>query len=335
MDGEQKVAETSFASFCKKKCYAENCKLHFSIFCLLVAIVLVFGTSVNAAPYDPYTWRDSTWDYRSEDPVDTVTQVFSAPKVAGVASLTLIAYGAAYWLVFQKGWWDDERSHFHFENDFDYALNLDKLGHFAAGVVLAEGFYDGYYWAGASEFQAYLFAGLSAMATHIAIDIKDGLSPEWGFSIFDVLSGTLGGFYPMAERYVPLFKYIDLKWSYWINTRVYYRQSDTGVFTDDYVNETFWASFKPYRLLPAGARKYYPSWLAFAVGLSIDEGVFTDDPHPKREVYIALDYDLEAFRPQSRMAREVVKFLNYIKLPAPTIQVYPFVKVHWLYPIKF
>ena len=296
-------------------------------------LVLLAGTAV-AAPGDPYTWRDSTWDYRSEDSVDIAAEV-SVPKVAGVASLTLIAYGAAYGLVFAKGWWDDEHSHFHLENDFDYALNLDKFGHFAAGVVLGESFYEGYRWAGASEFNSYLFAGLSAMMTHVAIDVKDGYSPEWGFSVFDVLSGTLGGFYPMAERYIPLFKYIDLKWSYWINTKAYYRQSDTGVFTDDYVNQTFWASFKPYRLLPSGARAYYPSWLAVAAGLSIDEKVFTGEPHPRREVYLAFDYDLEAFRPQSRLARTLVKYLNYFKLPAPTIQVYP--EFHWylLYPIKF
>ena len=296
-------------------------------------LVLLAGTAL-AAPGDPYTWRDSTWDCRSEDSVDIAAEV-SVPKVAGVASLTLDAYGAAYWLVFHKGWWDDEESHFHFENDFDYALNLDKFGHFAAGVVLGESFYEGYRWAGASEFNAYLFAGLSAMMTHIAIDVKDGYSPEWGFSICDVLSGTLGGFLPMAERYVPLFKYIDLKWSYWINTKAYYRQSDTGIFTDDYVNQTFWVSFKPYRLMPSGASAYYPSWLAIAAGLSIDEKVFTKEPHPRRELYLALDYDFEAFRPQSRLARTLVKYLNYFKLPAPTIQVYP--EFHWylLYPIKF
>lgn len=313
---------------------SKSCAL--KAFAVRACVVLLFLLATNsfAAPGDPMTWRDSTWDYRSEDSVDLATDV-SWLKVGGVASLTLVAYGAAYWLVFEKGWWDDERSHFHFENDFDYALNLDKFGHFAAGVMLGESFYEGYRWAGATEFQSYLFAGLSAMMTHIAIDVKDGYSPEWGFSVFDVLSGTLGGFYPMAERYIPIFKYIDLKWSYWINTRAYYDQSETGVFTDDYVNQTFWASFKPYRLLPAAARQYYPSWLAIAAGLSIDEKVFTKEPHPSREVYIALDYDLEAFRPQSRMARTIVKYLNYFKLPAPTIQVYP--EFHWflLYPIKF
>lgn len=292
----------------------------------------------------PLTWRDSTFDYRTEDSKDIAPKV-SIPKSIGVASTTLIAYGAAYWLVFDKGWWDDQSAGFHFENDFYYAKNLDKLGHFAAGVVLAETFYEGYRWAGISEFYSYLFAGLSAMSTHIAIDVKDGFAPKWGFSIFDVLGGTIGGFLPMAERYVPVFKYIDLKWSYWINSDAYYDQNhkaSEGIFTDDYVNQTFWASFKPYRLLPKAAQKYYPSWLAFAAGISIDDGAFTyeykkhiNEDIAHYEIYLALDYDLEALRPQSRWARTLVKYLNYIKFPAPTLQVYPDVKVHWLYPIKF
>ena len=321
----------AFGLFASRKMNAKICAF-------LLMLSLVFPAAALSSPGDPLTWRDSTWDYRSEDPSDIKSEIEPA-KLFGVASLTLIAYGAAYGFVFEKGWWDDNGGRgFHFENDFDYALNLDKFGHFAAGVVIGESFYEGYRWAGASEFQSYLFAGLTALATHIAIDIKDGFAPKWGFSIFDVLSGGLGGFLPMAERYVPLFKYIDLKWSYWINSNAYYdqeHQASGGVFTDDYVNQTFWLSVKPYRLLPESARRYYPSWLAFAIGLSIDDKVFTGEPHPRREVYLALDYDLEAFRPQSRLARYLVKMLNYFKLPAPTIQVYP--EFHWylLYPIKF
>ena len=307
----------------------------------VLMLSLVFPAAALSSPGDPLTWRDSTWDYRSEDPTDIKSEIEPA-KLFGVASLTLIAYGAAYGFVFEKGWWDDNGGRgFHFENDFKYALNLDKFGHFAAGVILGESFYEGYRWAGLTEFKSYLFAGLSAMATHIAIDVKDGYSPAWGFSIFDVLSGTLGGFWPMAERYVPVFKYVDLKWSYWINSTYFYDKTThrgDAVFTDDYVNQTFWASFKPYRLLPANVRKYYPSWLAFAAGLSIDEKAMdfhAPDKERHREVYLALDYDLEAFRPQSRMARTFIKYLNYFKLPAPAIQVYPEFNWYLLYPIKF
>ena len=295
-----------------------------------------------AAPFDPPTWRDSTWDYRSEDSDDIKPEI-SWWKVGTVGGVALSSFGAAYIFVFAEGWWDDERSHFHFENDFDYALNLDKFGHFAAGVVLGETFYEGYRWAGLSEFKSYLFAGLSAMTTHIAIDVKDGYSPKWGFSIFDVLSGSLGGFWPMAERYVPVCKYVDLKWSYWINSNAYYDKAaghtGSAVFTDDYVNQTFWASFKPYRLLPESIRRYYPSWLAFAAGLSVNEMTMLHTRHNTserhREVYLALDYDLEAFRPQSRLARTLIKYLNYFKLPAPAIQVYPEFNWFLLYPIEF
>lgn len=326
----RKANGSAFGSSASRKINAKICAF-------LLMLSLVFPAAALSSPGDPLTWRDSTWDYRSEDSVDILPEI-KPWRMAGVTSLTLISYGVAYGFVLKKGWWGEKGHDFHFENDFDYALNLDKIGHFAAGVAFSEFFYEGYRWAGASEFKSYLYAGLSALATHIAIDIKDGFAPKWGFSIFDVLSGGLGGFLPMAERYVPLFKYIDLKWSYWINSNAYYNQNhqaSDGIFTDDYVNHTYWLSVKPYRLLPEAARKYYPSWLAVAVGLSIDDGVFTGSKNPHREVYIALDYDLEAFRPQSRLARTIIKALNYFKLPAPTIQVYPKFNWYLLYPIKF
>lgn len=306
--------------------------------CLLFLCEGAFAFLSPEAPSEEF-WRDRYFDYRKEDATDS-TRKFSVPKFAAVASTTLLAYGAAYWLIFDKGWWDEGKTDFHFENDFYYAKNLDKLGHFASGVLMGELFYEGYHWAGVNEFYSYLLAGGSAFLTHVAIDVKDGYSPDWGFSVFDVIFGTLGGFLPMAERYVPIFKYFDLKWSYWINTKAYYRSSDTGIFTDDYVNQTFWLSLKPYRMLPQKARAYYPEWLAFAFGLSIDEGRYVRGENGKLkkghyEIYFALDYDLEAFRPKSRLARTLVKTLNYLKLPAPTLELYPDFRLHWLYPIKF
>lgn len=303
----------------------------FFILTLLISSHSLFAASNSE-------WRDSLFDYRSEDPQDSLRE-FSIPRFVGVASLTSVSFIAAYALVFQKGWWEDQERGFHLDpikNDFHYSLNLDKMGHFASGVALGEFFYESYYWTGLSEFHSYLFAGLSASLTHVGIDIKDGFSPSWGFSFFDVFAGSLGGFYPMAKRYIPAFKYFDLKMSYWINTKAYYRQSETKIFTDDYVNQTYWLSLKVYRLLPTPARKYYPDWLAFAVGLSIDEGVFVNGVGKgKREIYLALDYDLEAFKPKKNWSRLLVKSLNYIKFPAPSIQVYPETKFFLTYPIQF
>ncbi|MDR1759575.1 MAG: YfiM family protein [Fibrobacter sp.] len=298
----------------------------------LFAVLLL--STLQAEEPETIHYRDRTFDYRSEDTLD-LSREFSPWRFAAMASLTSASFIAAYVFVFEKGWWDNEESSFHFENDFEYALNLDKLGHFMGGVLLSEVFYEGYRWSGVSEGYSYLFSGISASLVHVGIDIKDGYSPEWGFSIFDVLAGTLGGFYPMAKRYIPAFKYFDVKMSYWMNSKAYFRQSETDIVTDDYVNQTYWLSLKIHRLLPASIREYYPMWLAFAAGVSVNEDTFIRGRKGKREVYLALDYDFEAFRPKSRLARQIVKFVNYIKFPAPTVQIYPERKFFWLYPIRF
>ena len=114
-------------------------KLNAKICAFLLMLSLVFPAAALSSPGDPLTWRDSTWYYRSEDSVDLQLEI-KPWRLAGVASFTLLAYGAAYGFVFKKGWWGDDERGFHFENDFDYALNLDKFGHFAAGIVIGETF---------------------------------------------------------------------------------------------------------------------------------------------------------------------------------------------------
>ena len=41
---------------------------------LVLALVCLVQPSLSA-PYDPPTWRDSTWDYRSEDSTDLAGEV--------------------------------------------------------------------------------------------------------------------------------------------------------------------------------------------------------------------------------------------------------------------
>lgn len=262
-------------------------------------------------------------------------------RLAGVASLATVSFIGSYYLVLKEGWWDSSGNDFHFENDFEYAKNIDKAGHFFSGVLLAEGFYDGFRWSGVSEFNSYLLAGSMASLTHVGIDVKDGFSPGWGYSVFDVLSGSLGGFYPMAKRYVPAFQYIDYKFSYWVNSTAYWDQpgDHTGVFTDDYCNQTHWLSFKVNKLLPRAVEPYWPDVLAFAAGVSVQDTLFKGGAGvkaAKREVFVGLDWDLEGLvKPKTPFAKRVVRYLNYIKLPAPTLQVYPERKMYWTYPIEW
>ena len=90
-------ANGSFGSSASRKINAKICAF-------LLMLSLVFPAAALSSPGDPLTWRDSTWDYRSEDSVDILPEI-KPWRMAGVASLTLISYGAAYGFVLKKGWW--------------------------------------------------------------------------------------------------------------------------------------------------------------------------------------------------------------------------------------
>ncbi|HUI10407.1 MAG TPA: hypothetical protein VL221_08770, partial [Bacteroidota bacterium] len=48
----------------------------------------------------------------------------------------------------QKAWWQGPRGPFRFENDWVYALNVDKLGHMYAGYILSRTFGSMLRWSG-------------------------------------------------------------------------------------------------------------------------------------------------------------------------------------------
>jgi hypothetical protein len=98
-----------------------------------------------------------------------------------------------------------------------------------------------------------------------------------------------------------------------------------GVFVDDYYggNQTHWLSFKVGKMLPSGARDYYPQWLAFAFGWGINDWRFKPEHGSKSryEFYFSPDYDLEAiFHPQKTWSKNVVRVLNTVKFPAPAVR---------------
>jgi len=292
--------------------------------------------SQTMAGSDTLNSADSSGNGLAVEDSDTTKIVpWKLGLVMGSVSLTYIG---SYILVFQKGWWDGEDAGFHFKNDFGYAMNLDKGGHFFSGVLMGEFFKDGLMWSGVSEKSSYLLGGVFAGVSHVGIDVKDGFA-EWGFSIFDVMSGTIGGFYPMFKRYSPLGPHMDLKLSYWINTDAYWKGdhvSSSGVPTDDYPNQTYWVVWNINNTLPRSLERFWPDWLGLATGISVDENVEVKGIDGSYEFYIGPDWDLAGLiKPESATAKKWVRYLNYIKFPAPTFQLYPKFAFHWAYPIIF
>ncbi|MDR2999724.1 MAG: YfiM family protein [Fibromonadaceae bacterium] len=302
-------------------------------------------------------------------PLAEKTYEVSPSKLAIVTGTTLAGYATIYLVYLKEGWWA-ESAPFSFEpleSDMNYASNLDKFGHFYAGALFSEIFAMSYDWTGMSPFASSLWAAATVSLTQILVEVKDGVSP-YGYSVWDAAAGCLGSFYAMGKRFVPAMQYVDYKFAYWPNSSLYWDEINSkggegwggdltggqGVFVDDYYdgNQTHWLSFKVGKMLPSGARDYYPQWLAFAFGWGLDDGAYKDKngnliaykdgngkviPYkdengqqmiPDRmwkdsryEYYVALDYDLEAiFRPQKTWSKNLVTILNFVKFPAPAFR---------------
>ena len=257
-------------------------------------------------------------------------------RLALIGSGIALTYTTIYLVFLKEGWWSNSEG-FSVRNDFDYASNLDKFGHFYTGVVFGELFAMSYDWVGMSPFASTLWAGITLGVTQIAVELKDGFAP-YGYSVFDAVAGTLGGFYAMGKRFIPAMQYVDYKWTYWPNYSGYWDDvhqnggedvggkltGGDGVFVDDYYggNQTHWLSFKVAKMLPESTKTHYPNWLAFAFGWGIDSGRFTaENSRSSYEFYASLDYDLEAiFNPQKTWSKNLVKMLNFIKFPAPAVR---------------
>ncbi len=256
-------------------------------------------------------------------------------RLAAVGGTAVSTLGATY-LYLQDTWWKDGTTKFHLDsgNDLHYAKNLDKLAHFYGGIIAADLSYGALRWAGLTETQAHWYGVLFAAFIQAAIEVKDGFSPRWGFSLYDVGLGTLGSLYPVAQYYFEPLRNVDIKFSYYQHTSKYFtkiKTDGTGTWNDDYINQTYWASVKVHKFLPHRWQKYYPAWLALAAGIGVDENLtgVVDQNKPgydrgNLELYLALDVDITAILPSDSPVWEtIMRYLNYIKFPAPAVRLTP------------
>jgi hypothetical protein len=266
---------------------------------------------------------------------DSVEYKINPTRLAIIGGTIVTSYTAIYLILLKDGWWTVSKG-FHFEkvdHDFGYASNMDKFGHFYTGAITGELFAMSYDWIGMSPFASALLAGITVSVTQIAIEFKDGFAP-YGYSIYDAIAGSLGGFYAMGKRFIPAMQYVDYKFTYFPNYKGYWRDGELindsfipngGFFVDDYYggNQTYWLSFRVAKMLPHSTRDYYPQWLAFAFGWGIDDGHYEREWGSSRyEFYFSMDYDFEAIvRPRQTWSKNAVKILNLIKFPAPAVRL--------------
>ena len=285
-------------------------------------------------------------------PTDTFSQKrFNMALGFGLGTYATLSTGLYF------AWYEKyPRSSFHFFDDRGEWLDMDKGGHIYSAYFQSLICYKGAKWTGLSEQKSVLTGVLCASLFQTTIEVMDGFSEQWGFSLADVGANIAG---------VSTFA---LQQHYWKEQRITLKVStypdsyDTFMFTGedgttissrdrrdnlygssyletylkDYNTQSYWASFNVHSFLPQG--NSWPKWLNIAVGYgaenmyggfenswTADNGeVFSVDTdlYPRtRQYYIGFDLDLRHVRTKSTLINSLLDALNIFKTPAPALEI--------------
>lgn len=240
--------------------------------------------------------------------------------IIGMSAIYLTTTISVY--TYQRdAWWKDMRTNFHFMNDWDYALWIDKVGHFYDGILIQHGTSAAFEAANFDIEESMIYGTIGSFLFLTYVEIEDGFGGGWGFSPGDQIANTLGALFPLAQFYYPYLKNFLFRFSYYpdkLHTEGFI-QGQQHIIFDDYEGQKFWLSFRMKEILPANFAKYWPPLLT----LSLGTGVKNLDGHGdgRRDFYLALDLDFEEIPLHGRGWQFVKNTLNFLHFPMPGIRV--------------
>lgn len=281
---------------------------------------------------------------------------FKIQKGTKIKPIPIITFSAAYTGVFilqhigqtQTIW--KNKSSFHFAEDGEYALYVDKIGHFygtfLSSYVLSQSLIEcGFDYNWSNIIGTALGFGYTAY-----VEILDGFAKDWGFSPSDFYADISGTIFYLGYSFLPFFQNFTPKFMYfpprWFNS---FSRKPSTMFIDDYSAHTFWISINLQNLLPKSIGKYLPNWLEISIGYAVRNLCNPLDSSLKcnpevsepvrpyvwgnRKLIIALDYDLVKLLPDGGNFWNWLKqSLNYFKLPSPAIEIGKPVRFYLIYP---
>lgn len=283
---------------------------------------------------------------------------------------TLIYGGFAYGL-YQSWYKDYELTGFHTFDDLREWQQMDKMGHLFTTHFEANLLYSGSRWAGVRPEVARWTAVGAALWLQTTVEVMDGFSRKWGFSWSDMAFNVAGAGLFVGQEYLWQEQRILLKVSSDLG-KTYddspiatpdgnfatsladraddlYGSSFGEKFIKDYNAQTIWASVNISSF--SGNQSSWPAWLNIAVGYGAENmyGGFENlwkDPetgalirlseieYPRyRQYYLSLDIDLSRIKTKSRILSTFLRCINYVKIPAPALEINGLgqVRGHWLH----
>ncbi len=251
-------------------------------------------------------------------------------------------------VVLDQLWFADyPRSNFHFFNDLNQWGGMDKTGHALSAYLIGENLYRINRWAGMKPKAALWTGSLTGWTYQAVIEVLDGFSSAWGFSPGDIAANSLGTGLLLSQELLWQEQRIRLKYSYWPSEYAPLRPNLLGSsfaesWLKDYNGQRYWLSVNPSSFARKESQSRFPQWLNFAFGHSI-RGYTGGSANPyltghlerRQQLFLSLDIDWTRIRTKKAWLRTLFHALNYIKVPAPTLEWQSGsgqnLRFHWLF----
>lgn len=252
--------------------------------------------------------------------LDTTTKHPFTTKQKIVIGALAVQQAASFYVQYQW-WWKNDYHKFNVEPDGyfnNYALGVDKLGHFYTSYVYFHLLNETFRWAEFSDRTRIIASTAIPFVWAVSIEIGDGFS-SYGYSWEDLTANSLGIAYGLLQEKVPYMRNFKFKFSYF-PSQYYIENNFKGwVLTDDYRSEFYWLSFDVHNLLPKPAKRYWPSFLNIAVGYGIDKNTGRNASPVNREFGISLDWNISSIKTKNKTGYFLKEMVDYIHYPAPGV----------------
>jgi len=257
--------------------------------------------------------------------------------------------------LWQAWYQNNELREFHLFDDLGEWNQYDKAGHLMAAYGETYFAYKGAKWTGMKKKPALWTAFGVGAGIQATIEIMDGFSEKWGFSVGDIAFNTAGSaiFVIQEAKWDEqriVFKASTNKFDYpnsfaesnGVQYSVKRRANElygTGPFEKffkDYNEQNVWASINVWSFLNEREKSKFPKWLNIAAGYGVgnvyggfdntwedNEGnVFNiSNEYPRyRQYLLAFDVDTSKLNIKNRYLKTLVKSLNWIKIPSPALE---------------
>lgn len=259
---------------------------------------------------------------------------------AGLGSLVL--GGLAY------SWYSDYGTgNFHFFNDGIEWRGMDKIGHGVTAYFITDYVRNWYQWSGVNSKKSAWRGALTSLSFLTTIEVLDGFSDGWGFSMADMGSNIGGVGLFLFNNQLLKNSIFTLKYGYVPSLYREYRKELLGeneltALIKDYNGQSYWLSFNFASVFKSNK---FPAWINLAVGYGA-EGMLGGKSNPSlgnngqllpfferySQVFLSPDIDFNKIPTKNIYLKTLFRALSFYKFPFPALELNTKseIKFNWL-----